>query len=113
MITQYCQVAFECDIRVGYFKFYDSRFAITQSAWHAIHSSNIFQHISSGAANCESSTPFGNQSAVTESYLCISRQRQVVAKWQVASGSAKCQEPSAECGVACLPQGAKSVQLKI
>lgn len=92
IITQFVKRHLECYICVGYSELCESRLAspaIIQTAWHAIHSSNIFQHISSGAANWESSAPFGNQSAVTESYLCISRQRQVVAKWQVPSGSGK------------------------
>jgi len=58
------------------------------------HSSNIFQHISSACANCRGGkepraclgTSHKSQLAVTESYLCISRQRQLVANCQPPSG---------------------------
>lgn len=46
--------------------------------------------------------------AVTESYLCISRQRQVVAKLQVPSGKWQ----AALCGVACLCEARKVFNLK-
>jgi len=97
MIAQYCQVAFGCNIRVGYSEFCESRFAITQSAWHAIHSSNIFQHISSGPANCESSAPFGNQSTVSSHRILSVHLEATPSCRQVASG--KCQVPSGKCGV--------------
>lgn len=77
---------------------------------HAIHSSNIFQHVSSGAANCESSATFGNQSqsqSQSQNLICASRGNAKLSpsgKWQVAG-----------CAVRrCMSvRGAKSVQLKI